>query len=132
MRRSRKGKIFYSCSNFPDCDVIVNSLDGLEEKYDASHPKTAYKKREKGTGTGKTREKQLYEVTKELEKIVKEKVLSRADIIKNVWKYIKANKLQDEKNKRIINPDKNLSKIFDKPIDMMKLSTHLGKHMKRK
>jgi len=51
--------------------------------------------------------------------------------LKNVWKYIKAKDLQDKKNKRQINPDKNLSKIFDKPIDMMQLSTHLNKHMKR-
>jgi DNA topoisomerase I len=47
MRRSRFGKIFYSCSNFPACDVIVNSLDDLDSKYDAKHPKTAYVKKEK-------------------------------------------------------------------------------------
>ena len=31
--RSRFGKTFFSCSNFPDCDVIVNNLDDLNEKY---------------------------------------------------------------------------------------------------
>lgn len=45
MRRTRYGKIFYSCSNFPDCDVIVNQLDELEKKYNANHPKTAYQKK---------------------------------------------------------------------------------------
>lgn len=50
MRRSRFGKIFYSCSNFPACDVIVNNLDDLEAKYDAKHPKTAYVKKQKKWG----------------------------------------------------------------------------------
>lgn len=42
-RRSRFGKTFYSCSTFPDCDVIVNALSQLEEKY-LDHPKTPYTK----------------------------------------------------------------------------------------
>lgn len=50
MRRSRFGKIFYSCSNFPACDVIVNNLADLEAKYDAKHPKTAYVKKERKWG----------------------------------------------------------------------------------
>lgn len=130
LRKSRRGKVFYSCSNYPDCDVIVNEISELETKYDANHPKTAAKKREKGSfnASGKA----LFEVSKDLEKIVEEKTLTRGDILKKVWKYIKAKKLQDPKNKRKIIPDKNLSKIFDEPIDMMKLSTYLNKHMKRK
>jgi len=130
MRKSRKGKIFYSCSNYPECDVIVNDLEDLEKKYDANHPKTASQKKEKSSfdSSGKA----LFEVSKDLEKIVEEKALTRKDILKKVWKYIKSKKLQDPKNKRKIIPDKNLSKIFDEPIDMMQLSTHLNKHMKRK
>jgi DNA topoisomerase-1 len=45
-RRSRFGKPFFSCSNFPDCDVIVNELEDLREKY-PHHPKTAYVKKPK-------------------------------------------------------------------------------------
>lgn len=48
-RKSRFGKTFYSCSTFPECDVIVNALDQLESKY-ASHPRTAYVKKEKKGG----------------------------------------------------------------------------------
>jgi DNA topoisomerase-1 len=40
VRRSRFGKIFFSCSEFPQCDVIVNHLEELDEKY-KSHKKTA-------------------------------------------------------------------------------------------
>jgi DNA topoisomerase I len=43
-RRSRFGKTFYSCSEFPACDVIGNSVDAILEKY-AARPKTAYEKK---------------------------------------------------------------------------------------
>lgn len=45
-RRSRFGKVFFSCSNFPDCDVIANSVDELMTKYH-DHPKTPYEKKSK-------------------------------------------------------------------------------------
>jgi len=40
-RKSRYGKTFYSCSTFPECDVIVNDLTQLDSKY-PSHPRTPY------------------------------------------------------------------------------------------
>jgi len=40
-RKSRFGKTFYSCSTFPECDIIVNNLDDLSTKY-PDHPRTAY------------------------------------------------------------------------------------------
>lgn len=51
-RRSRFGKTFYSCSSYPDCDVIVNDLDQLESKY-PDHPKTPYEKKAKRGFKGK-------------------------------------------------------------------------------
>ena len=45
-RKSRFGKTFYSCSTFPECDVIVNDLGQLEEKY-PDHPRTPYVKKAK-------------------------------------------------------------------------------------
>lgn len=45
-RKSRFGKIFYSCSNYPDCDVIGNEIDEVIDKFEG-HPKTAYKPRAK-------------------------------------------------------------------------------------
>ncbi|NGX56477.1 MAG: DNA topoisomerase 1 [Candidatus Anoxychlamydiales bacterium] len=133
MRRSRRGKNFYSCTNYPDCDVIVNHLDDLEKKYGKKHPKTPYQKREFVKGEKGKRGSGKYEVSKELEKIVKEKTLSRGDILKKVWEYIKKHKLQDPKNKRLIVPDANLAKVFGSKdsIDMMKLSGILKNHMKR-
>lgn len=45
-RKSRFGKTFYSCSTFPECDVIVNELDQLLIKY-PEHPRTPYVKKPK-------------------------------------------------------------------------------------
>jgi len=51
-RRSRFGKTFYSCSTYPECDVIVNDVEQLEEKY-PNHPRTPYVKAEKKWGKKK-------------------------------------------------------------------------------
>ncbi len=148
-RRSRFGKPFFSCSNFPDCDVIINNLDDLNEKY-PDHPKTPYvKKPRKGKFGAKKEEKEekkaagkekkktaprkqaALKLSKELEEIVGAKELSRPEVVKKVWDYIKEHKLQDPKNKRQIVPDAKLAKVLGgkKPIDMMKLSGLLGKHI---
>lgn len=162
-RRSRFGKPFFSCSNFPDCDVIVNDLDDLETKYQ-EHPKTPYvskaKKWKKGAKatkkeSAKTSKKETAKTTKkskgktkksaakgkgqpahtlssELQAIVGEKELSRPEVIKKMWEYIKQHKCQDKKNKRLIVPDAKLAKVFGskEPVDMFKLAGMIGKHLK--
>lgn len=145
-RKSRFGKTFFSCSNYPDCDVIVNDLDQLREKY-AHHPKTAYIKKgkrwgKKGKPSAESKEKKAdkpkkkiaqktYSLSPELAVVAGSQKLSRPEVTKKVWDYIKANNLQDPKNKRTIIPDEKLSKIVGKkPIDMMKLASFLSKHMK--
>ena len=40
-RRSRFGKLFWSCNAFPNCDVAGPSLEDVLEKYQ-DHPRTAY------------------------------------------------------------------------------------------
>jgi DNA topoisomerase-1 len=65
-RRSRFGKTFYSCSNYPDCDVIVNDLDQLSEKY-VDHPKTPYVKKAKTKGKGTTKAKKASSKSSEKE-----------------------------------------------------------------
>ncbi len=61
-RKSRFGKTFYSCSNFPDCDVICNDLSDLDTKY-PDHPKTAYVKKP-GKGRKKADTKTKAKATK--------------------------------------------------------------------
>lgn len=143
-RKSRFGKTFFSCSNFPDCDVIVSTLDQLEEKYDAHHPKTAYVKKGKygkgkgkgSKGKGEKKKRSIaqahYKTSPDLAKIVGQTEISRPEATKKIWEYIKMHNLQDPINKRRIIPDAALSKIIGKePIDMMKLSSFLTKHLKK-
>ena len=50
----------------------------------------------------------------ELAAVVGSKPLPRTEVIKKLWDYIKAQKLQDENNKRNINADAKLKPIFGK------------------
>jgi DNA topoisomerase-1 len=125
--------------------VIINDLDKLDEKY-PDHPKTPYvKKTRKKTGKKaakktaakkKTATKKKKSVqpkkalSKELAAIVGETELSRPEVTKKVWDYIKAHNLQDPKDKRTIVPDGPLSKVLGKdPINMMKLAGKLSPHI---
>ena len=139
-RRSRWGKPFFSCSNYPDCNVIVNNLDDLEDKY-RDYPKTPYVKKTKA-GAKKTAKKATKKkatkrtrtplpLSKELQAVVGEKELTRTEVTKKVWDYIKSKDLQDPNNKRLIVPDDKLAKVFghSDPIDMMKLAGILSKHI---
>jgi chromatin remodeling complex protein RSC6 len=47
-----------------------------------------------------------------LAKIVGSEPLSRGELTKKLWDYIKKNNLQDAKNRRQINADDNLKVIF--------------------
>ncbi|MCL6756259.1 MAG: type I DNA topoisomerase [Candidatus Rhabdochlamydia oedothoracis] len=140
-RRSRFGKPFFSCSNYPDCDIIINNLDQLTEKY-VNHPKTPYvsKKPKKGkkspskikkTDKKPIKNAHLYTLSSELQAIVKEEKLSRPEVVKKMWEYIKKHNCQDQKNKRLIIPDTKLAKVFGskEPIDMLKLAGLLTPHL---
>ncbi|MDD3017132.1 MAG: SWIB/MDM2 domain-containing protein [Comamonas sp.] len=57
--------------------------------------------------------------------------LPRTEIISKLWVYIKANNLQDPANKRNINADAKLEKIFGKPqVSMFEMAGLIGKHVK--
>ncbi|MEM8629219.1 MAG: type I DNA topoisomerase [Chlamydiota bacterium] len=124
-RKSRFGKTFFSCTTFPSCDVIVNDLEGLQEKY-PDHPKTAYKKK-KGKGGFQTKQK----LSKNLGDLLGEKELSRAEATKKIWHYIKEQELQNPENRRQIVPDERLAKVCGSktPFDMMQIPRILSENM---
>ena len=130
-RKSRFGKKFFSCSNFPDCDVIANDIDQLADKYQ-EHPKTAYEKKIKGGGKGRGA-KSKHKLSKELAAVVGVDEESRAQVIKKMWEYIKANNCQDPDNKRNIIPDEKLAAVFgsNEPIDMFKLAGIIARHFQK-
>jgi DNA topoisomerase III len=56
--------------------------------------------------------------------------VARTQVIKKLWDYIKAEKLQDATNKRAINADAKLLPVFGKPqVTMFELAGIVGKHL---
>src|SRR6185295_2153796 len=53
-----------------------------------------------------------YGVSTELAEVIGTKKATRPEVVKKLWVYIKAKKLQDAKNKRLICPDKKLSEVL--------------------
>lgn len=67
----------------------------------------------------------------ELAALVGEGTMPRSQIVSKIWEYIKANNLQDPKDKRQINADAKLEKIFGgKKASMFEMNKHISKHVK--
>ncbi|MFZ5973118.1 MAG: SWIB/MDM2 domain-containing protein [Bacteroidota bacterium] len=64
--------------------------------------------------------------------VIGNKAVPRTEIIKKIWDYIKKNKLQDAKNKRMINADAKLLALFGgkKQVSMFDLAKIVSKHVK--
>jgi len=72
------------------------------------------------------------EISEQLAEVVGAGPMPRTEVTKKVWDYIKKHKLQDTKNKRMINPDAKLAKVFGSSaqIDMFKMTSKISKHLK--
>jgi chromatin remodeling complex protein RSC6 len=67
----------------------------------------------------------------DLAAIVGSNPLPRTEVVKKMWVYIKANGLQDKVNKRNINADEKLLKIFGKKqVTMFEMTGLVSKHLK--
>ncbi len=99
--------------------------------------KTAKKKTAKRKSGGKRKgggglTTMMYNLSPELAEIVGAKRATRPQVVKKLWVYIKAHKCQDSRNRRMINPDKKLAEVIgSRPIDMLKMSGMLSKHIKK-
>jgi len=67
----------------------------------------------------------------ELAAIVGDKGLPRTEVVKKLWAYIKKNGLQDQKNKRQINADDKLKKVFagKSSVSMFDMTKLVSKHL---
>jgi chromatin remodeling complex protein RSC6 len=74
---------------------------------------------------------QPMQVSEELAAIVGRGPMPRTEVTKKLWAYIKAHKCQDTKNKRNINPDEKLAKVFGakKTINMFEMTKLVSKHL---
>jgi chromatin remodeling complex protein RSC6 len=67
-----------------------------------------------------------------LAEVVGSKPIPRTEVVKKMWVYIKKNKLQDSKNRRMINADAKLKPIFGgkSQVSMFDMAKHLAKNLK--
>jgi len=70
-------------------------------------------------------------VSSELAAVVGSGPLPRSEVVKKLWVYIKKNNLQDPTNKRNINADDNLLKVFGgkKTVNMFEMTKLVSKHL---
>ncbi len=68
----------------------------------------------------------------DLAAVIGSKALPRTEAVKKIWVYIKANKLQDSKNRRMINADAKLKPVFGgkSQVSMFDMAKHLSKNLK--
>ena len=70
-------------------------------------------------------------VSEELAAVVGKGPLPRSQVVKKLWAYIKKNGLQDKKNRRNINADANLKKVFKgkATVSMFEMTKLVSKHL---
>lgn len=66
----------------------------------------------------------------DLENLIGKGPMTRAQVTSKVWEYIKANNLQDAKDKRQINPDTKLGAVIGtSQISMFAMTAAVSKHL---
>lgn len=70
-------------------------------------------------------------VSDELALVVGKGPMPRSEVVKKLWVYIKKNGLQDRQNRRNINADENLKKVFGgkKTVSMFEMTKLVSKHL---
>jgi len=70
--------------------------------------------------------------TSMLAEVVGSKAMPRTEVTKKLWAYIKKHKLQDTKNRRMINADDALKAVFGgkKSVSMFEMTKLVNKHLK--
>ncbi len=70
-------------------------------------------------------------ISSELAEVVGKGPMPRSDVVKKIWVYIKKNNLQDAKNKRNINADEALKKVFGgkATVNMFEMTKLVSKHL---
>ena len=70
-------------------------------------------------------------VSPELAAVIGAGPMPRSEVVKKLWVYIKKNNLQDPMNKRNINADDNLKKVFGgkATVSMFEMTKLVSKHL---
>ncbi len=70
-------------------------------------------------------------ISEDLAVVVGKGPMARSEVVKKLWAYIKKNGLQDTKNKRNINADAPLKKVFGGKgtVSMFEMTKLVSKHL---
>ncbi|MDE2001553.1 MAG: SWIB/MDM2 domain-containing protein [Patescibacteria group bacterium] len=70
-------------------------------------------------------------VSADLAAVVGKGPMPRSEVVKKLWAYIKSHNLQDAKNKRNINADEALKKVFGgkSVVNMFEMTKLVSKHL---
>ncbi len=70
-------------------------------------------------------------ISEDLAAVVGKGPMPRSEVVKKLWVYIKKNALQDKKNRRNINADANLKKVFKGKgvVNMFEMTKLVSKHL---
>lgn len=71
------------------------------------------------------------QISDELAEVVGKGPMPRSEVVKALWVYIKKHDLQDPTNKRNINADANLKKVFGGKdmVNMFEMTKLVSKHL---
>lgn len=71
------------------------------------------------------------QISPELEAVIGKGPMPRSEVVKKLWVYIKKNNLQDPTNKRNINADADLKKVFGgkETVSMFEMTKLVSKHL---
>lgn len=71
------------------------------------------------------------QISDELAEVVGKGPMPRSEVVKALWVYIKKHDLQDPANKRNINADANLKKVFGgkEMVNMFEMTKLVSKHL---
>ncbi len=96
--------------------------------------KTARKGARKGAGRGRANAAFMAPVqpSEKLAPVVGTKPIPRTEVTKRLWAYIKKHKLQDTKNRRMINADDTLQSVFGgrSSVNMFEMTKLVSKQLK--
>ena len=67
-----------------------------------------------------------------LGEVIGDKAIPRTVVTKKIWQYIKRHKLQDKKNRRMINSDEKLRPVFGgkSQVSMFEMTKLVSRHLK--
>ncbi len=70
-------------------------------------------------------------ISNDLAAVVGKGPMPRSEVVKKLWVYIKSKNLQDSKNRRNINADENLKKVFGGKtvVNMFEMTKLVSKHL---